>query len=131
MAALRSRSALRIATVVGDALSLATLFRRLVVQLVAARPLAVLVGSDEMTGAGRHEVRRIDGGSSNGSGDRRGRVDKVPTTFELVLQANTPGTSTRNGSHITIDAENDKYAIIALREIAEKTIDPALQAEAP
>ena len=29
------------------------------------------------------------------------------------------------GSHITVDPENDKHPVIALREIAEKTIAPS------
>src|SRR6516165_10631769 len=29
-----------------------------------------------------------------------------------------------NGAHLTVDTENDKNAVIALREIAEKTIEP-------
>jgi DNA-directed RNA polymerase subunit omega len=52
-------------------------------------------------------------------------VDKVPNRFELVLLATHRARALTNGSHITIDAENDKNAVIALREIAEKTIDPS------
>jgi len=52
-------------------------------------------------------------------------VDKVPNRFELVLLAAHRARALANGSHITIDAENDKNAVIALREIAEKTIDPS------
>ena len=52
-------------------------------------------------------------------------VDKVPNRFELVLLAVHRARALSNGSHITIDAENDKNAVIALREIAERMIDPA------
>ena len=52
-------------------------------------------------------------------------VDKVPNRFELVLLAVHRARALANGSHITIDAENDKNAVIALREIAERMIDPA------
>src|SRR6516165_3296426 len=52
-------------------------------------------------------------------------ADKVPNRFELVLLAVHRARALANGSHITIDAENDKNAVIALREIAEKTIDPS------
>jgi DNA-directed RNA polymerase subunit omega len=51
-------------------------------------------------------------------------VDKVRNRFELVLLATHRARTLANGSPITIDAENDKNAVIALREIAEKTIDP-------
>jgi DNA-directed RNA polymerase subunit omega len=51
-------------------------------------------------------------------------VDKVPIRFELVLLAAHRARSIANGSHITVDAENDKNPVIALREIAEKTTPP-------
>jgi DNA-directed RNA polymerase subunit omega len=51
-------------------------------------------------------------------------VDKVPNRFELVLLAVHRARALAKGSQITIDAENDKNAVIALREIAEKTIQP-------
>ena len=51
-------------------------------------------------------------------------VDKVPNRFELVLLATHRARALANGSQITVDSENDKNAVIALREIAEKTIDP-------
>jgi DNA-directed RNA polymerase subunit omega len=50
-------------------------------------------------------------------------VDKVPNRFELVLLAAHRARSLATGSAMTVDAENDKNAVIALREIAEKTID--------
>ena len=49
-------------------------------------------------------------------------VDKVANRFELVLLASHRARAIANGSHITIDTENDKNPVIALREIAEKTI---------
>ena len=51
-------------------------------------------------------------------------VDKVPNRFELVLLAAHRARAIAKGLHITVDPENDKNAVIALREIAEKTIDP-------
>src|SRR5262245_46720691 len=57
-------------------------------------------------------------------------VDKVPNRFELVLLAAHRARALANGSHITIDPENDKNAVIALREIAEKTIVPGDMREA-
>ena len=52
-------------------------------------------------------------------------ADKVPNRFELVLLAAHRARALANGSHITIDADNDKNAVIALREIAEKTLAPS------
>jgi DNA-directed RNA polymerase subunit omega len=49
-------------------------------------------------------------------------VDKVPNRFELVLLASHRARAIANGSNITVDTENDKNPVIALREIAEKTI---------
>jgi len=51
-------------------------------------------------------------------------VDKVPNRFELVLLAAHRARALASGAHMTVDAENDKNAVIALREIAEKTVDP-------
>jgi DNA-directed RNA polymerase subunit omega len=49
-------------------------------------------------------------------------VDKIPHRFELVLVAAHRARELRSGSAITVERENDKHAVIALREIAEKTI---------
>ena len=51
-------------------------------------------------------------------------VDKIPNRFELVLVAAHRARVLRSGSAITIDRENDKDSVVALREIAEKTISP-------
>lgn len=51
-------------------------------------------------------------------------VDKVPNRFELVLLAAHRARAIANGSAITVEPENDKNPVIALREIAEKTIPP-------
>jgi DNA-directed RNA polymerase subunit omega len=50
-------------------------------------------------------------------------IDKVRNRFELVLLAAHRARSLANGAQLTIDAENDKNAVIALREIAEETVD--------
>ena len=49
-------------------------------------------------------------------------VDKVSNRFELVLLAAHRARALADGSNITVEPENDKNAVIALREIAEKTI---------
>jgi DNA-directed RNA polymerase subunit omega len=51
-------------------------------------------------------------------------IDKVPNRFELVLIAAHRARSLASGLHITVDRENDKNAVVALREIAAKTIAP-------
>jgi DNA-directed RNA polymerase subunit omega len=51
-------------------------------------------------------------------------VDKVPNRFELALLAAHRARVLGKGSHTTVDPENDKNPVIALREIAEKTIAP-------
>ena len=51
-------------------------------------------------------------------------VDKVTNRFELVLLATHRARSIGKGSQITVDREDDKDGVIALREIAEKTISP-------
>ena len=51
-------------------------------------------------------------------------IDKVTNRFELVLLAAHRARALANGANLTVDAENDKNAVIALREIAEKTVEP-------
>jgi DNA-directed RNA polymerase subunit omega len=51
-------------------------------------------------------------------------MDKISNRFELVLIAANRARELRKGSDITIDRENDKDPVVALREIAEKTISP-------
>ncbi|HDR29653.1 DNA-directed RNA polymerase subunit omega [Rhodovulum sp.] len=48
-------------------------------------------------------------------------VDKVPNRFELVLLASHRAREIAAGSALTIDDDNDKNPVIALREIAEET----------
>ena len=51
-------------------------------------------------------------------------VDKIDNRFELVLLAAHRARSIANGSPITIERENDKNPVIALREIADETVAP-------
>lgn len=48
-------------------------------------------------------------------------VDKVPNRFELVLLAAHRAREVTAGAPITIDRDNDKNPVVALREIAEET----------
>lgn len=51
-------------------------------------------------------------------------VDKIPNRFELVLVAAHRARMLAGGTAITIERDNDKDAVVALREIAEKTMSP-------
>ena len=57
-------------------------------------------------------------------------VDKIPNRFELVLLAAHRARSIANGSAITVSADDDKNPVIALREIAEKSVAPEDMKEA-
>ena len=48
-------------------------------------------------------------------------VDKVPNRFELVMLAAHRAREIAAGSRPTIDRDNDKNPVVALREIAEET----------
>jgi len=50
-------------------------------------------------------------------------IDKVVNRFELVLlAAHRARTLAKSGSAPTLDTDNDKNAVVALREIAERTL---------
>lgn len=51
-------------------------------------------------------------------------VDKVENRFELVLLAGHRARMISSGSPLTVDRDNDKNPVVALREIAASTIDP-------
>ena len=51
-------------------------------------------------------------------------VDKVENRFELVLLAGHRARMIANGSPLTVDRDNDKNPVVALREIAESTVSP-------
>jgi DNA-directed RNA polymerase subunit omega len=51
-------------------------------------------------------------------------VDKVPNRFELVLLASHRARMISSGSPLTIDRDNDKNPVVALREIADTTVAP-------
>jgi DNA-directed RNA polymerase subunit omega len=48
-------------------------------------------------------------------------VDKVPNRFDLVLLAAHRAREIQSGSPVTVDRDNDKNPVVALREIAEET----------
>ena len=49
-------------------------------------------------------------------------IDKFPSRFELVLVASNRARKLHSGDNPTIDKDNDKNTVIALREIADETI---------
>ncbi len=51
-------------------------------------------------------------------------VEKVPNRFELVLLAGQRAKNISAGEPITVDRDNDKNSVVALREIADETISP-------
>ncbi|WP_113910649.1 DNA-directed RNA polymerase subunit omega [Roseovarius dicentrarchi] len=48
-------------------------------------------------------------------------VDKVPNRFELVMLAAHRAREITAGAPLTVDRDNDKNPVVALREIAEET----------
>ena len=57
-------------------------------------------------------------------------IDKVENRFELVLLASHRARTISSGSPITIDRDNDKNPVVALREIAEERVElPNLEAD--
>ena len=50
-------------------------------------------------------------------------VERIPNRFELVLIAAQRARNLSRGEELTIDRDNDKNPVVALREIADETID--------
>ncbi|KPP90577.1 MAG: DNA-directed RNA polymerase omega subunit RpoZ [Rhodobacteraceae bacterium HLUCCA08] len=48
-------------------------------------------------------------------------VDKVPNRFELVMLAAHRAREVSSGAPITVNRDNDKNPVVALREIADET----------
>jgi DNA-directed RNA polymerase subunit omega len=51
-------------------------------------------------------------------------IDKVENRFDLVLLASHRARMVSSGAPITVDRDNDKNPVVALREIADQTISP-------
>ena len=49
---------------------------------------------------------------------------RVPNRFDLVMAASQRARDISAGTALTIDRDNDKNPVVALREIAEQTVDP-------
>ena len=51
-------------------------------------------------------------------------IDKVQNRFELVLLASHRSRQISSGSQISVDRDNDKNPVVALREIADEQLSP-------
>ena len=51
-------------------------------------------------------------------------IDKVDNRFDLVLVASHRARMISSGAQITIDRDNDKNPVVALREIADTAVAP-------
>lgn len=56
-------------------------------------------------------------------------IQIIPNRFELVVTAAQRAKQISSGMPLTIDRDNDKDAVVSLREIADKTIDSKLVSE--
>ncbi len=50
-------------------------------------------------------------------------VLKVPNRFELVMLASQRARAVSAGAPLTVERDNDKNPVVALREIADETVD--------
>ena len=50
-------------------------------------------------------------------------IEKIDNRFELVMIAAQRARALSSGAELTIERDNDKNPVIALREIAEETLD--------
>jgi DNA-directed RNA polymerase subunit omega len=51
-------------------------------------------------------------------------IDKVENRFELILVASHRARMISSGASITVERDNDKNPVVALREIADTTLSP-------
>jgi DNA-directed RNA polymerase subunit omega len=49
-------------------------------------------------------------------------VDKIPNRFDLVMMAAQRARNISAGAQLTVDRDNDKNPVVALREIADETV---------
>ncbi|MBD20345.1 MAG: DNA-directed RNA polymerase subunit omega [Rhodospirillaceae bacterium] len=50
-------------------------------------------------------------------------VERIPNRFELVIMAAQRSRELSVGSELTVERDNDKNPVVALREIADETIE--------
>ncbi|MBK8629783.1 MAG: DNA-directed RNA polymerase subunit omega [Sphingomonadales bacterium] len=51
-------------------------------------------------------------------------IEKIPNRFDLVLAAAQRARQISGGAELTVDRDRDKNPVVALREIADETIQP-------
>lgn len=51
-------------------------------------------------------------------------IDKVPNRFDLVLLASHRARMLSSGAPLTVERDNDKNPVVALREVADETVSP-------
>lgn len=51
-------------------------------------------------------------------------VEKIDNRFELIMLSAQRARKIGTGAQLTVDRDNDKNTVVALREIAEETIQP-------
>src|SRR5262249_24859263 len=84
----------------------------------------------EISGAKGYLAGKFRTSSTRWSDERMARVtvedciDKVENRFDLVLLASHRARMISSGSQITVERDNDKNPVVALREIAEATVSP-------
>ncbi|MCB1532199.1 MAG: DNA-directed RNA polymerase subunit omega [Alphaproteobacteria bacterium] len=52
-------------------------------------------------------------------------VEKIPNRFELVMMASQRARKIGSGAPLTVERDNDKNPVVALREIAGDTVEKA------
>ena len=52
-------------------------------------------------------------------------ITKVPNRFDLVIMAAQRARAISAGSTLTLERDDDRNPVVALREIAEETVDPS------
>jgi DNA-directed RNA polymerase subunit omega len=57
-------------------------------------------------------------------------IEIVPNRFDLVLLAGQRARQISSGAQLTVERDNDKNPVVALREIAEKSVETVLLQEA-
>ena len=50
-------------------------------------------------------------------------IEKLPNRFDLVLTASNRARNIQKGEALSVERDNDKNPVVALREIADETID--------
>lgn len=56
-------------------------------------------------------------------------VEIIPNRFELVVLAAQRAKQISSGAPLTVDRDNDKDGVVALREIADRTVEPSILME--